>query len=91
MAACGVPQSIYVDNGSAFVDSWLLRACATIGLKLVHSTPGTPRRARKDREVFRTVNGEFTVEIASDEGDVGREIKDLAEMARLFTAWVENL
>lgn len=39
----------------------------------------------------RTVNGEFAVEIASDEGEVGREIKDLAEMNRLFTAWVENV
>jgi putative transposase len=36
------------------------------------------------------VNGEFTVEIASDAGEVGREIKDLAEMNRLFTAWVEQ-
>jgi putative transposase len=25
------------DNGSAFVDAWLLRACAKLGIKLVHS------------------------------------------------------
>ena len=31
------------------------------------------------------------VEIASDKGEVGREIKDLAEMNRLFTSWVENV
>ena len=36
----GVPGSIYVDNGSAFVDAWLLRACAKLGIRLVHSTPG---------------------------------------------------
>ncbi|WP_257153682.1 integrase catalytic domain-containing protein [Streptomyces lunaelactis] len=43
----GVPRYIYVDNGSAFVDSWLLRACAKLGIKLVHSTPGRPQgRAR---------------------------------------------
>jgi putative transposase len=30
------------DNGSPFVDSWLLRACASLGIKLVHSTPGRP-------------------------------------------------
>jgi putative transposase len=29
-----------VDNGSAFVDAWLLRACAKLGIKLVHSQPG---------------------------------------------------
>ena len=27
----GVPDGIYVDNGSAFVDAWLLRACAKLG------------------------------------------------------------
>ena len=43
LAARGVPESIYVDNGSAFVDSWLLRGCASLGIKLVHSTPGRPQ------------------------------------------------
>jgi putative transposase len=43
LAARGVPAYVYVDNGSAFVDSWLLRACAKLGIKLVHSTPGRPR------------------------------------------------
>ncbi|WP_308296177.1 DDE-type integrase/transposase/recombinase [Streptomyces sp. ISL-96] len=90
LAARGVPQYIYVDNGSAFVDSWLLRACAKLGIKLVHSTPGRPEGRGKIERFFRTVNGEFTVEIASDTGEVGREIKDLAEMNRLFTAWVEQ-
>jgi putative transposase len=42
LAARGVPGSIYVDNGSCYVDSWLLRACASLGIKLVHSTPGRP-------------------------------------------------
>jgi putative transposase len=91
LAARGVPQYIYVDNGSAFVDSWLLRACAKLGIKLVHSAPGRPEGRGKIERFFRTVNGEFTVEIASDKGEVGREIKDLAEMNRLFTAWVKNI
>src|SRR6266567_4091647 len=38
----GVPEYIYVDNRSAFVDAWLLRACASLGIKLVHSQPGRP-------------------------------------------------
>ena len=42
LASRGVPERIYVDNGSAFVDSWLLRACASLGIKLVHSAPGRP-------------------------------------------------
>jgi len=42
LASRGVPEGIYVDNGSAFVDSWLLRGCASLGIKLIHSTPGRP-------------------------------------------------
>ena len=42
LASRGVPTSVYVDNGSAFVDAWLLRACAKLGIRLIHSTPGRP-------------------------------------------------
>ena len=37
LACRGVPAAVYVDNGSAFVDAWLLRACAKLGIKLTHS------------------------------------------------------
>jgi len=43
LASRGVPESAFVDNGSAFVDSWLLRACAVLGIKLIHSTPRRPQ------------------------------------------------
>ena len=43
LASRGIPERIYVDNGSAFVDAWLLRACAVLGVKLTHSTPGRPQ------------------------------------------------
>jgi putative transposase len=39
----------------------------------------------------RTVNDGFVVEIAAAEGKPGRHVRDLAEMNRLFTAWVENV
>ena len=55
LAARGVPASIYVDNGSAFVDAWLLRACAKLGIRLVHSTPGRPQSRGKIERFFRTV------------------------------------
>lgn len=91
LAARGVPNYIYVDNGSAFVDSWLLRACAKLGVKLVHSTPGRPQGRGKIERFFRTVTDEFLVEIAAADGAPGRQIKDLAELNRLFTAWVETV
>ncbi len=90
LAARGVPQAIYVDNGSAFVDSWLLRACARLGIKLVHSTPGRPQGRGKIERLFRTVTQEFMVEIAGRARE-GRPVADLAELNRLFTAWVETV
>lgn len=39
-----------VGNGRAFVASWLLRACASLGVKLLHSAPGRPQgRGRVER------------------------------------------
>jgi len=42
LSARGVPAVCYVDNGSAYIDSWLQRACAKLGIRLVHSTPHRP-------------------------------------------------
>jgi putative transposase len=91
LAARGVPSYVYVDNGSAFVDSWLLRACAKLGIKLVHSMPGRPQGRGKIERFFRTVNSEFVVEIAAADGEPGHQITDLHELNRLFTAWVETV
>jgi putative transposase len=84
LAARGVPQSIYVDNGSAFVDAALKRAAARLGIKIIHSAPGRPEGRGKIERYFRTVRQEFLVEI-------GEEITSLAELNRLFTAWVETV
>lgn len=88
LASRGVPESIYVDNGSSFVDSWLLRACATLGIKLVHSTPGRPEGRGKIERWFRTVRDQFLVEITDE---VGARIEGLAELNRLTIAWIETV
>jgi putative transposase len=88
LAARGVPESIYVDNGSSFVDSWLLRACATLGIRLVHSRPGQPEGRGKIERWFRTVRDQFLVEIT---GEVAAGIEGLAELNRLATAWIETV
>lgn len=62
-----------------------------LAIKLVHSQPHRPEGRGKIERFFRTVNGEFTVEIASGDVDPGRQVKDLGEMNRLFMAWVENV
>jgi putative transposase len=95
LAARGVPASIYVDNGSAFVDAWLLRACAKLGIRLVHSAPGRPQGRGKIERFFRTVREQFLVEVtdttAEDLTAAGVDHrKALLELNRLFMAWVET-
>lgn len=84
LGARGIPRSIYVDNGSAFVAAPLLRACAVLGIRLVHSRPGRPEGRGKIERFFRTVRDQFLVEVTA------RGVADLVEMNRLFAAWVET-
>jgi transposase InsO family protein len=96
LASRGVPGSCYVDNGSAFVDAWLLRACGKLGIRLVHSTPHRPQGRGKIERLFRTVREQFLVEVADT---TAVELADrqlthttaLLELNALFTAWVESV
>src|SRR5262245_5691232 len=89
LATRGVPEAVYVDNGSAFVDSWLLRGCATLGIKLIHSAPGRPEGRGKIERFFRTVREQFLVELSTP--DTEGTVTDLATLNRLFIAWVETV
>ena len=95
LASRGVPEGVYVDNGSAFVDAWLLRACAKLGIKLIHSTPRRPQGRGKIERFFRTVNDGFLVELAAGTPAAALAALDvpdaLLELNRLFTAWVEQV
>ncbi|MBO0806071.1 MAG: DDE-type integrase/transposase/recombinase [Nocardiopsaceae bacterium] len=77
-----------MDNGSAFVDAWLLRACARLGIKLVHSTPGRPQGRGKIERFFRTVRTQFLAEFT---GERAAQVPGLAELNRLFAAWTETV
>jgi putative transposase len=81
----GVPRRIYVDNGSPFASAQLNRACAKLGIRLVHSKPGEPAGRGKIERFFRTVRLGFEVEAAR------ADITDLAELNRLFGAWIEQI
>lgn len=98
LASRGIPDGVYVDNGSAFVDSSLLRACAVMGIRLIHSTPGRPQGRGKIERVFRTVREQFLVEITGQDPTDGDDtaggrhyVGGLDELNRLFTAWVEQV
>ena len=68
------------------VDRQLLRACASLGIRLIHSKPGQPAGRGKIERFFRSVREQFLVEIGS-----GRELDDLGQLNTLFTAWVETV
>jgi putative transposase len=81
LMARGVPEAVLVDRGSAFVSSQLLRACAVLGVKLIHASPRAATTKGKIERFFRTVRDRFLVEI--DDG------VELSELNRLFSAWLE--
>ena len=92
LAARGVPASCYVDNGSAYVDSWLLRACGKLGIRLIHSTPHRPQGRGKIERWFRGVREQFLVEVADSTAEALAErglspAAALLELNALFTAW----
>jgi putative transposase len=90
-ATRGLPRQIYVDNGAMFIDAQLRRACAVLGIRLVHSRPGQPTGRGKIERLFRTVREQFLVEIATTEHPAGTTVADLGELNTLFTAWVEQV
>lgn len=95
LAARGVPTSVYVDIGSAFLDAWLLRACAKLGIRLVHSTPHRPQGRGKIERFFRTVREQFLVELtdttAEELAAAGTDHRTaLLELNRLLTGWIET-
>ena len=86
----------YVDNGSAYVDAWLLRACGKLGIRLIHSTPHRPQGRGKIERFFRTVRDQFLVEVTDTTADDlagpgARTPRRCLSSTRLFTAWVESV
>jgi putative transposase len=81
----GTPRRLYVDNGSAFASKPLLRACAVLGIGLIHSTVRRPEGRGKIERFFRTVRDQFMIELALNTP------ADLDELNRKFTAWVETV
>ena len=85
LASRGLPEAVYLDNGSPFVSAQLLRACATLGIRLIHSRPGRPEGRGKIERVFRTIRDQFLVEAGH------AAIDDVARLNQLFAAWVETV
>ncbi|MGC8514497.1 MAG: DDE-type integrase/transposase/recombinase, partial [Acidimicrobiales bacterium] len=50
IARRGMPETLYVDNGAPYANHQLARACAVLGVHLVHSRPYKPQgRGKQER------------------------------------------
>jgi len=85
LAARGLTKAVYVDNGSPFISGQLLRACAVLGIRLIHSRPGRPEGRGKIERVFRTIRQQVLVEFED------HPPASLDELGRTFQAWVESV
>jgi len=78
----GVPQSLYVDNGSIYTSKEIMQICARVGC-LLHHTPVRDGAAKgKIERFFRTVRDQF---LARD-----LDLGSLEALNRQFTQWVEE-
>lgn len=59
---CGIPHTLYVDNGSDFISEHIEQACIALKIRLIHSMPGRPRGRGRIERLFRTVNDMFLSE-----------------------------
>jgi len=82
LSARGIPTVVYLDNGSAMISKQLLRALATMGIRLVHSRPGQPAGRGKIERVFRTIREQFLVEVNTT--DATGQVTTLDELNTRF-------
>jgi hypothetical protein len=79
----GVPERLYVDNGKVYVSTQLAAACATLGVRQIHSTPYTPNTRGKIERFFGTVRSQFLPEVEA------AKLTTLEDLNASFQAWVE--
>jgi len=90
LAEHGLPEILYVDNGSPFVQESLLRSCARLNIKVTHSEPGRPMGRGKIERVFETIRHQFLVEVTGEPDLTRHHLGDLGELNEAFKAWVNT-
>jgi transposase InsO family protein len=78
----GLPQKIYIDNGSCYKALNLEQITACLGIGIAHTPPYTPQGRGKIERWFRYVRENFLYTCTKDLG--------LDELNRLFDIWVDN-
>ena len=83
LMSCGQPEAIYVDNGKQYRSNWLRKACARLGIKLLHAKPYHPEGKGKIERFNRSLDA-FLAECAL------QKPKTLAELNANFRAWLQS-
>jgi len=79
----GVPESLYLDRGAAFVAAPLRRSAGVLGIHIIHSKPYRPQGRGKQERLNRLIRDRFIVEAEA------AGINDLEELNERFMAWCE--
>lgn len=80
---CGLPESIYVDQGKIFVSRWLRLACARLRIRHLAAQPYSPESKGKIERWNRTVE-EFIAEAHLEQPQT------LDQLNALFRAWLSE-
>lgn len=80
----GIPQRLFVDNGSAFRSQQLALCCAKIGTTLIHARPYHPQAKAKIERWFRTCRRQLVRRLADS------DMQSLDAMNRRLWAYVEG-
>ena len=78
----GIPESLYVDNGSIYTSKEITQICARIGTLLCHAPIRDGAAKGKVERFFRTVR-ESSLTRALD-------LSNIAVLNKEFTRWVED-
>ncbi len=80
----GIPERLYVDNGSAFRSQHLALVCAKLGITLIHARPHQPQGKGKQERWFRSVRMQLLPVLNE------RDLQSLPNLNRRLWAWVEG-
>lgn len=78
----GLPEQIYVDNGSNYISQEITLVCARIGILLYHAPVGDGAAKGKIERFFSTVRDCFLVR--------NLDLSSIDALNRQFWAWLEN-
>ena len=79
----GLPKQVYFDNGKQFRNTWMQRACAVLGIRLLFTKPYSPESKGKIERFNLTVST-FLDEVSL------KRCRTLDEYNKYFAVWLQE-